>query len=290
MKKIILFSLAFILMGSYGGIIGFAHAQSLSPVTASQISQQLQAAKAELLSLQTQEQTGTSAITPAAPVALSTQDVASLQNALSALSATLLQVEQVAAAQHGALTAQQKTVVSVALGGISTDLSNIAVAISESAAQPVATAQTNTPSVAQVNAGVPQTAVNQPAATQNSVGLSVGASISPNTQTVPAATPGSQTAVISSHFPVTRDVEIVLGILLLVVIVALAWPRRKEEKSNSQSRRNAAPVVASVVPANTTSTVSTPLPTNSSSVNPGMKQVAQNVPQRPMSGSNQKPA
>jgi len=268
MKKIILFSLAFILMGSYGGIIESAHAQSLSPSAATELNQQLQSAKIELLNLQTQ--VGMGAPASAGQMALSARDLASLQGALAALSTTLLQIEQVAVAQKGFLTPQQKTVVVPALGNISANLANIASAISQRASQPN--------NVAQVTVNTPQIM-----AAQNAHGVVAGAPPTPVTLSE------SQVAIISSHMPMSRKVEIGLGILMLMAIVALAWPRHKEKKSNAQpTRKTTSPAVAPIAAAVNASASASPI--NPPSGNPAMKSVMINAQQKSMSGSNQKPA
>jgi cell division protein FtsL len=272
MKKIILFSLAFILMGSYGGIIGSAHAQSLSPATAVEMNQQLQAAKTELLNLQTQ--VGTSVSAPTAEAALSAQDLASLQMALNALDVTLLQIERVAVAQNGILTPQQKTVVGPALSNISANLTNIASAISLPESQ--------SSGIAQAPENASQKTIGGPLVAQNPSGIVAGVSVTP------ANLSESQAAIISSHIPMSRKVEIGLGILVLVAIVALAWPRHKEKKSNTQSSRKM--VSPAAIPVATPTNILPSSQTNPSSGNQALKSVAVNTQQKPISGSNQKPA
>ena len=255
MKKIILFSLAFILMGSYGGIIESAHAQSLSPSTAAEISQQLQTAKMGLLNLQAQVDSSASA--PTNQTALSAQDLASLQGALSTLGVTLLQIERVAITQNGTLTAEQKAVIGPALGNISANLANISSVISPLELQSSGIAQ------APVNAS--QETAGKPSVAQNSNGIVSGTSVAPINLSE------SQAAIISSHIPMSRRVEVGLGILVLAAIVALAWPRHKEKKSNAQQppHKTASPTV---VPITVTANVSpSSPPVNSSSGNPVMK-------------------
>jgi hypothetical protein len=141
MKKLLIFAALVVAIGSYGGHIGTAHADTLTPSQTAALQQQLQVAKATLVNLEMEAgmvpagDNGTSTVTapvmavpvaaptptvmaPSATTGLSASQVSAFEGTLSTLAATLMQLNTSIAATSATLSATQQQAVQTTLNGM----------------------------------------------------------------------------------------------------------------------------------------------------------------------------
>jgi len=258
MKRLLFIAGLIVAIGSIGGNILTANAQSVQTLTPAQtavLEQELAVAKATLVNLQTEAgmvptgDSGTASVTAtpvavATPVAtpssnngLSASEVSAFQGTLSTLAATLSQLNNSLSA-NATLTLAQKQGVQATLNGMEGTLTAMATSIVN---------DSNLASAAPATAPI---AVNQPApvvAATPSLSASVGVAPTPaNTAapvaanqpaTTPTTNAAPQTAQASSFWSFTKDhwPTIVIVLLVILILAILFWPEKETVKTVSTS-------------------------------------------------------
>jgi hypothetical protein len=232
MKKFVLSSLLFLLIGSFGGtILLTTHADTLSPAEAAALSQSLDVMKAKLLDLQAQTAAQAALPATADTATLSAQDIATMNTALQALGAALGQLGQTVAADPSALTENNRTALQSILGGVSASLfaMNQTLAGTGASAAPIAIAPASTvsavaspsnqtPSLAQTNNQAAQTTANQNQS-QFQPALATGNNAAPGT------------AQVSGHVPLGQGWMITFGAIALILVLFFVWRARRGKKT-----------------------------------------------------------
>ncbi|MGD1003383.1 MAG: hypothetical protein ABR884_02295 [Minisyncoccia bacterium] len=246
MKKLLFFAALIVAIGSIGGNM-VAHAQTLTPAQTAAIQQQLDVANATLANLEMQagivppvdagtpntipasiagtgSQSATPVVVAAATTELSAAQISAFKTTLSALAATLTQLDA-SLATNTTLTPSQETAVQATLNGMQGTLVAMANDVANSGNSPVAN---SAPIAATQPASAPVAVNNMPP--------SVAAAQTPSTtvvaQTQPAITNNAvpQTAQASSIWSFTKAhwPTIVIVLLVIAILAILFWPEKKE--------------------------------------------------------------
>jgi gas vesicle protein len=245
MKKFILSSLLFLLIGSYGGaIVGTAQAQTAAPAAASGEARSLDALRAQLLQLQAQAaaESSSPAITGVTTgnVSVSNQNLAQVSASLQALTSSLAQLSQTIAANPSLLTDNTRTVLRSVLTSVSDGL--VAVNQTLAASAPVAVtspvnsaplARSNGATVSDQSAATPAlkttgavTAQNIPAPSQSQAQIQPQPTLAVNNNSNPAI----GTAQASNSVPVSRGWMVTFGIIALILVIFFIWRYRSGRK------------------------------------------------------------
>jgi hypothetical protein len=255
MKKLLFFAALIVAIGSIGGNMLIAHAQtaptattvsSLTPAQIAALKQQLQVAQATLINLEMQNGIATPAdagtpntipasiagtaaqgATPVVAVAtgLSASQINAFKTTLSTLAATLTQLDTSLAANM-TLTPSQETAVQATLNGMQGTLVVMATDIANGGNNPVAN---SAPIAITQSASAPVAVNNTPpsvaAAQVPTATPAITAQTSPSANnTVP------QTAQASSIWSFTKAhwPTIVIVLLVIAILAILFWPEKKE--------------------------------------------------------------
>jgi Meckel syndrome type 1 protein len=306
MKRLLFFAALIVAIGSIGGNMLTAHAQTLTPSQAAALQQQLDVAKATLANLEMQAGavspadagtpstvppsiagTDSQSVTPVAiaPTGLSADQISAFETTLNTLSATLAQLNA-SVATNSTLTPSQETAVQATLNGmqgtlvaIATDITNGGTnAIANSA--PVAATQPASAPVAinkaPSSATVPTTpasapSVSAPIAAQTPATPVVAAQTSPSTNnTVPqTAQASSLWSFTKAHWP-----TIVIVLLVIAILAILFWPEKK-----------VAVRTVSVAPSGSGKPISAPTPTATPTAAKPMTSTATPPPATPVANA-----
>jgi hypothetical protein len=253
MKKLLFFAALIVAIGSIGGNM-VAHAQTLTPAQTAAIQQQLDVANATLANLEMQAGivppvdagtpgtipasiagTGSQNATPvvaAATTGLSAAQISAFKTTLSALAATLTQLDA-SLATNMTLAPSQETAVQATLNGMQGTLVAMATDIANGGNSPVAN---SAPIAVTQSASAPVAVNNAPAPTTVGSAPVVAATATPSTtvvaQTQPATAnnPVPQTAQVSSIWSFTKAhwPTIVIVLLVIAILAILFWPEKKE--------------------------------------------------------------
>jgi hypothetical protein len=265
MKRLLFFAALIVAIGSIGGNMLTAHAQtvptvtvttmsSLTPAQIAALKQQLQVAQATLINLEMQNgiatpaDAGTPNIIPAsiagtgaqsatvataAVTGLSASQISAFKTTLSALAATLSQLDASLAANM-TLTPSQETAVQATLNGMQGTLVAMATGIANGGnssvanSAPIAVTQPASAPVAVNN--IPPSVAVAPAASANSApiaaqtpAITAQASPSANNAVPQTAQASSIWSFTKAHWP-----TIVIVLLVIAILAILFWPEKKE--------------------------------------------------------------
>ena len=240
MKRLLFFAALVLAIGSYGGHIGTAHAQTLTPSQTAALQQQLDVAKATLSN--TGDSGTATVVTPATSVAtqsttvvtqttgFSANDIAAFQNTLTALTATLSQLNA-SLSINNTLTPSQTAAVETTLNGMQGTLVAMADEIN-GANNTVATTIAPTPVV--ISSAPSQTlSANNPSAPAATTPIVTAAATAPATDQPAINLP--QTAQASTFWSFTKAhwPTIVIILIVIAILAILFWPEKEKVRTVS---------------------------------------------------------
>lgn len=280
MKKLLFLAALVLAIGSYGGHINPAHAQTLTPAQTAALQQQLQVAKATLANLEMQAgavPAGDNGMSTVAQPATTTQpaagqlsqaEISSFQGTLNALATTLSQLNTSLAtnstltpaqeqAVQSTLNGMQSTLVAMAntVSGSNTASGNVPPTVAGTPSQSTGLAQNTqpsnmatTPSVKTSPVAVASTTATTPAVT---------AQITPSTEAPQTAQASSLWSFTKSHWP-----TIAIILLILAILIILFWPEKEvvttistqSKQTHTTTTTTHNPVVQASAPAQTGTT------------------------------------
>ncbi len=284
MKRLLFFAGLIVAIGSIGGNILTAHAQTAPALTPSQtaaLEQQLDVAKATLSNLEQQAgivpagDSGSATVMPVAsqpvtvvatpsvpstPVSgLTPAQVSAFNATLNTLAATLSQLDGTISA-NTTLAPSQETAVQATLNGMQNTLVAMANTVSNGGNTPAAVSAPASAPVASVQPSSAPVAVNTaPAATTAPVTSAVPTPVAVNP---PAAVP--QTAQASSFWSFTKAhwPTIVIVLLVIAILAILFWPEKETVRTVSTASSVSGKPKSAPTPM-TTPTMSHPIATDS---------------------------
>ncbi len=254
MKRLLFFAALIVAIGSIGGNMLTAHAQtaptlsSLTPAQIAALQQQLQVAQATLVNLEMQNGiatptdagtpsaipmsiagTGSQEVTPvvAATMGLSASQINAFKTTLSALATTLAQLDA-SLATNTTLTPSQETAVQTTLNGMQGTLVAMANDIANGGSNPVAN---SAPIAVTQSVSAPVAIKNTPPSVAAVPATPVGsAPIATQTQPATANNAVPQTAQASSIWSFTKAhwPTILIVLLVIAILAILFWPEKKE--------------------------------------------------------------